>query len=88
MPHAHPTKTFFLDYFEEGCPARLVRTALPTSLYRARWFDLRLGTWADVGHGVAKVNNIGEIQLPDFPAETDWGLSLIYQGSAAMPSHF
>ena len=81
-------KHIFLAYFEEGCPKSLIRGALPTSLYRARWFDPRLGTWADVGDGVAKANNIGEIQLPDFPSDEDWGLSLVYQGPAPMPSHF
>jgi len=78
----------FLAYFEKGCPKSLVRGALPTSLYRAQWFDPRLGTWADVGDGVAKANNIGEIQLPEFPSEADWGLSLVYQGPAPLPKHF
>jgi hypothetical protein len=78
----------FLAYFEKGRPKSLVRGALPTSLYRAQWFDPRLGTWADVGDGVAKANNIGEIQLPEFPSEADWGLSLVYQGPAPLPKHF
>lgn len=78
----------FLAYFEKGCPRSLVRGARPTSLYRARWFDPRTGTWSDIGDGTIKVDNIGEIQLPDFPAEMDWGLSLIYQGPVPLPRHF
>ena len=81
-------KNIFLVYFEKGCPRSLVRGALPMSLYRARWFDPRLGKWTDVGDGVAKANNIAEIQLPDFSSDADWGLSLVYQGPAPMPSHF
>ncbi|HEV2485777.1 MAG TPA: DUF5060 domain-containing protein [Terracidiphilus sp.] len=83
-----PDKNIFLAYFEKGCPRSLVRGTLPMTLYRARWFDPRLGAWSDVGDGVAKANNIGEIQLPDFPSDADWGLSLVYQGPAPMPSHF
>ena len=81
-------KDIFLVYFEKGCPVSLVRGAKPTSLYRAQWFDPRSGSWSDVGDGVVKATNIGEIQLPAFPSEMDWGLSLVYQGAAAMPSHF
>ena len=81
-------KKIFLVYFERGCQKSLVRGALPMSLYRARWFDPQLGTWADVGDGVVKANNIAEIQLPDLPSDLDWGLSLVYQGPAPMPSHF
>jgi Protein of unknown function (DUF4038)/Domain of unknown function (DUF5060)/Putative collagen-binding domain of a collagenase len=81
-------KKLFLIYFEKGCPRSLVRGALPMSLYRARWFDPRLGTWSEMGDGVAEANNIGEMELADFPADTDWGLSLAYQGPAPMPSHF
>ena len=83
-----PDQNIFLVYFEKGCPKSLVRGARVMSLYRAQWFDPREGTWSDVGDGVAKANNIGEIELPDFPSDMDWGLSLVYQGSAMMPSHF
>ena len=81
-------KQVFLVYFENGCPRSLVRGAIPMSNYRAQWFDPRLGIWSDVGDGVARANNIGEIQLPDFPSPIDWGLSLVYQGPSPMPSHF
>jgi hypothetical protein len=58
------------------------------SLYKAKWFDPRKGTWSDVGEGQVKSDNIGEIHLPDFPSDNDWGLSLTYAGPAPMPKHF
>jgi hypothetical protein len=79
-----PDKTIFLVYFEKGCPTSLVRGARLSSIYRAQWFDPRLGTWSNVGEGVVNANNIGEIQLPDFPSDIDWGLSLVYQGPIPM----
>jgi hypothetical protein len=81
-------KNIFLAYFENGCPAGLVRGAKTMSLYRARWFDPRRGTWQDAGNGVLEANNTGEIKLPDTPGDLDWGLSLVYQGPAPMPDHF
>lgn len=81
-------KEIFLAYFEKGCPQSLVRGARNWSLYRARWFDPRQGIWSDVGEGVLKADEIGEIQLPEFPSDLDWGLSLAYQGPAPMPKHF
>jgi hypothetical protein len=78
----------FLAYFEKGCPQSLVRGARLTSVYRARWFDPRNGTWTDAGDGTVQSNVIGEIQLPDFPSDLDWGLSLVCQGPAPMPKHF
>jgi hypothetical protein len=81
-------KNIFLVYFEKGCPKSRVRGALPMSLYHARWFDPRSGTWSDAGDGVARADNTGEIQLPDLPSDADWGLSLVYQGPAPMPDHF
>ncbi|HEV2275666.1 MAG TPA: DUF4038 domain-containing protein, partial [Acidobacteriaceae bacterium] len=74
-----PDKNIFLVYFEKGCPRSLVRGARVESLYRARWFDPRSGTWSDVPDGTVRANNIGEMQLPDFPSEMDWGLSLVHQ---------
>jgi len=83
-----PDQDVFLAYFEKGCPRSLVRGAHVVSLYRAQWFDPRTGSWSNVGEGVVKANNIGEIELPDFPSEMDWGLSLVYQGPAPHPEHF
>ena len=83
-----PDQEIFLAYFEKGCPRSLVRGARVMSKYRARWFDPRNGTWTDAGDGTLKSNVIGEIQLPDFPSDMDWGLSLIYRGPVPMPKHF
>ncbi len=83
-----PDKKIFLAYFEKGCPRSLVRGAKVMGRYRARWFDPRTGTWLDVGNGVITSNNIGEIHLPDFPSDIDWGLSLVYEDRAPIPSHF
>jgi hypothetical protein len=83
-----PDQEIFLVYFEKGCPRSLVRGAKVMSRYRARWFDPRSGTWSDVGNGAIAANNIGEFELPDFPSDMDWGLSLVYEGPAEMPSHF
>jgi hypothetical protein len=81
-------KDIFLAYFEKGCPKSLIRGARVMSMYRAQWFDPRDGTWRDVGDGTVKASNIGEIQLPDFPSDLDWGLSLTYSGPAPLPKHF
>ena len=81
-------RNIFLVYFEKGCPKSIVRGAIPMSMYRARWFDPREGRWADAGNGVAKAGKTGEIDLPDFPSDTDWGLSLVHQGPSPMPDHF
>jgi hypothetical protein len=83
-----PDKKIFLTYFEKGCSRSLIRGAQVMSIYRAQWFDPRSGTWADVGEGTVKANNIGEIQLPNFPSDLDWGLKLVYGGPAPLPKHF
>jgi Protein of unknown function (DUF4038)/Domain of unknown function (DUF5060)/Putative collagen-binding domain of a collagenase len=81
-----PDQEIFLAYFEKGCPRSLIRGARLASVYRARWFDPHQGNWSDAGE--LKSNIIGEIQLPDFPSDTDWGLSMVYQGPAPMSMHF
>ena len=58
------------------------------SRYRAQWFDPREGAWSDAGNGVVTTNNVGEVELPDFPSDMDWGLSLVYEGTAPLPNHF
>jgi Protein of unknown function (DUF4038)/Domain of unknown function (DUF5060)/Putative collagen-binding domain of a collagenase len=78
-------KDFFLAYFEKGCPTSLIRGGKLMSVYRARWFNPQTGEWSDVGDGKVRSNNIGEIQLPSFPADDDWALSLTYDGPA--PKH-
>lgn len=81
-------RKIFLAYFEKGCPKSLVRGALPMSRYRAQWFDPREGKWSDMGDGTIAANNIGEIQLAEFPSDGDWGLSLQFQEPTSLPDHF
>jgi hypothetical protein len=69
----------FLLYFEKGMPRAQVRGARLNSSYRAQWFDPRDGTWQDAGNGVLHSNQIGIIDLPDYPDEEDWALRLILQ---------
>jgi hypothetical protein len=77
-----PDKEIFLAYFEKGCPKSQIRGAKLNSLYRAQWFDPRHGTWSDAGDGRVRASKIGIIELPDFPADNDWGLKLVWEGPA------
>jgi len=77
-----PDKNIFLAYFEKGAPRSQIRGALLRGTYRAQWFDPRNGTWQDAGRGTLQSNQIGLINLPDFPGDNDWGLSLVYEGPA------
>jgi hypothetical protein len=81
-------KRIFLAYFEKGCPRSLVRGAEVMGIYRAQWFNPRNGEWVDIGDGTIRSNNIGEIPLPEFPSDADWGLKLVYSGPAPLPKHF
>lgn len=83
-----PDKDAFLAYFEKSCPRTLMRGARVLGRYRAQWFDPRNGTWSSVGDGELKADNIGEIQLPAFPSDMDWGLSLRYVGQAEARKQF
>ena len=69
-----PDKAVFLAYFEKGCPRSQVRGARLSTQYRAQWFDPRAGLWQDAG--TVRANQIGIIQLPNFPSDNDWGLKL------------
>ena len=77
-----PDKAIFLAYFEKGCIRSRIRGAHEWAAYQAKWFNPQDGTWGPVGDGVLKSNSYGQIALPDFPSDMDWGLSLIYQGPA------
>ena len=72
-------KDIFLAYFEKGCPASEIRGARLNSVYRAQWFNPRDGSWMDAGNGELQADNIGIIELPDFPGDMDWGLKLVYE---------
>ena len=71
-----PDKRIFLAYFEKGCPRSQIRGALLSATYRAEWFDPRAGAWMDAGGGRVRSDVNGIIDLPDFPADNDWGLRL------------
>ena len=76
-------KRIFLAYFEKGCPRSQIRGARLNSIYRARWFNPRDGSWLDAGDSRLPAGKIGIIALPDFPGEADWGLQLVYEGPAS-----
>jgi hypothetical protein len=78
----------FLAYFEKGCPKSLIRGAKLMGNYHPRWFNPRTGEWTDVADGMLTSNNIGEIDVPEFPSDDDWALSLTYDGPAPVPKHF
>jgi hypothetical protein len=76
-----PDKNIFLAYFETGNAKndfRQIRSARLNSYYHAQWFNPRNGSWIDIGKLAS--SNIGNIELPNFPEETDWGLKLVYIG--------
>ena len=76
-----PDKNIFMVYFEKGCARSHVRGAKLNSVYRAQWFNPRNGTWQDAGYnGRVYANETGDIRIPDFPTDEDWGLKLIYEG--------
>jgi hypothetical protein len=77
-----PDRQIFMAYFEKGCPRSQIRGALLGSVYRAEWFDPRLGTWTNAGGGTVRSNAIGIVDLADFPSDVDWGLRLSYVGPA------
>jgi hypothetical protein len=60
-------------------PRAQIRGAKLSGAYRVQWFDPRNGSWRNAGSGIARSNQIGIIELPDFPADTDWGLRLMYE---------
>jgi hypothetical protein len=81
-----PDRNIFLAYFEKGCIRSRIRGAHEWAVYEAKWFNPQDGTWGPVGDGVLKSESTGEIALPDFPSDMDWGLSLIYQGKIPVAS--
>ena len=83
-----PDAGIFLAYFEKGCPKSKLRGARPMGLYSAQWFDPRTGAFSTAAPTPLASNNIGEIQVPAFPDDNDWGLRLIFTGPAPRPAHF
>lgn len=81
-----PDKNIFLAYFEKGIPRAQIRGAMLNSNYQAQWFDPRSGTWRNAGNGILHSNEIGIIDLPDYPSDDDWGLKLVIPGSIPVAS--
>jgi len=75
-----PDKEIVLAYFEKDCPRSQVRGARLNATYAAQWFDPGKGVWQDAG--TLRSSVMGIINLPDFPADADWGLRLTYSGPA------
>jgi hypothetical protein len=72
-----PARDFFLVYFEKDCPSQsVIRGAISRGSYRAEWFDPRSGRWSPAGGGLVRANVWGQIELPAFPSDDDWGLKL------------
>ena len=69
-------KSIFLAYFEKGMPRAHIRGARLNTQYRAQWFDPRNGSWQDASRGMLHSGPTGNIELPDYPGDTDWGLKL------------
>lgn len=78
-----PDRDAFLLYFERGCPRSQVRGARLNASYRAKWFNVRDGTW--LGAGLLSSGKIGVIALPGLPSEADWGLRLLRDGARDGP---
>jgi hypothetical protein len=72
-----PDHALFLAYFEKGAPRAQVRGARLNTEYRAEWFDPRSGKFSPVGNGTLRSSQIGILQLPDLPSDTDWALRLV-----------
>jgi hypothetical protein len=66
-----PDKEILLAYVEKGMPRAGIRGAKLSSTYRAQWLDPRHGSWRNAGTGIARPDEIGIIELPNFPADTD-----------------
>ena len=70
-----PDRNLFLAYFEKGCPRSQLRGARLNTAYEADWFDPREGAWRPAG--TLRSGPTGIINLPEFPADDDWGLRLV-----------
>jgi hypothetical protein len=72
-----PDQGFMLAYFEKGAARAKLRGLKPEAGYLAAWFNPRNGEWSTIGMGPIKADNIGEMNLPPFPDDQDWGLRLV-----------
>lgn len=64
------------------------REAGPAAIPARQRADARRRGWWFPGNGMVRSGMIGEIRLPDFPSNIDWGLKLVYERTLPMPKHF
>ena len=69
-------KQLFKLYFEKRAVYPEISGALPSTAYKAQWFDPRTGAWSPAGNGMLTADTEGKIVLPAFPTDDDWALSL------------
>lgn len=71
-------RDWFMLYFEKDCPRATVRYAIHDATYRLKWFNPRTGEWFDdQDHKTVKADQMCRIQLPEYPSNEDWGMSLV-----------
>jgi hypothetical protein len=70
-------KRHFKLYFERNAARPDLSGALPSTAYKAQWFDPRTGAWSEAGAGTITSDAQGRIALPACPTSADdWGLGL------------
>ena len=72
-----PDKKLAFLYFENKAKRQIIRNMLPSTKYRAQWYNPRTGKWFDIADGFLKSDSNGGIELPRFPtgedvARDDW----------------
>jgi hypothetical protein len=72
-----PDKKLAFLYFENKAKRQIISNMLPSTKYRAQWYNPRTGKWFDIANGVLKSDSNGGIELPRFPtgedvARDDW----------------
>lgn len=70
-------KDLLLAYFEKGCPKSMIRGLKLEQKYQIKWFNPIIGQWINSDNIlILKSNARGILELPDFPAEHDWGICI------------
>ena len=72
-----PDKKLAFLYFENKAKRQIISNMLPSTKYRAQWYNPRGGKWFDIADGFLKSDSNGGIELPRFPtgedvARDDW----------------
>jgi hypothetical protein len=77
-----PDSRILLLYFEKQVNNQIIKSLKSGDKYSAKWYNPRTGEWTVFKEGILKVNDSGELILPDFPsgkseAEDDWAALLV-----------